>query len=31
LGDQCVAADMVEMKMRVDDEAYLAGIAVDRL
>jgi hypothetical protein len=31
VGDQCVAADMVEMKMRVDDEVYLAGIAVDRL
>jgi hypothetical protein len=31
VGDQCVAADMVEMKMRVDDEVYLTAIAVDRL
>jgi hypothetical protein len=31
VGDQCVAADMVEMKMRVDDEVYLAAIAVDGL
>src|SRR5215469_16223611 len=28
--DQPVAADMIEMKMRVDDEVDLAGIAVDR-
>ena len=31
VGNQCVAADMVEVKMRVDDEVYLARIAVDRL
>jgi hypothetical protein len=31
VGYQCVAAYVVEMKMRVDDEVYLAGIAVDRL
>jgi hypothetical protein len=30
VGDQRVAADMVEVKMRVDDEVDLAGIAVDR-
>jgi hypothetical protein len=30
VGDQRVAADMVEMKMRVDDEVDLTGIAVDR-
>ena len=28
--DQRVAADMIEMKMRVDDEVDLAGISVDR-
>ena len=31
VGDQRVAADMVEVKMRVDDEVDLAGTAVDRL
>jgi hypothetical protein len=31
VGDQCIAADVVEMKVRVDDEVYPAGIAVDRL
>src|SRR6266852_8362039 len=31
VGDQRVAADMIEMKMRVDDEVDLAGITVDRL
>src|SRR6266446_4247260 len=30
LRDQRVAADMVEMKMRVDDEVDLVGITVDR-
>src|ERR1700686_2525452 len=30
VGDQRVAADMVEMKMRVDDEVDLAGITADR-
>src|ERR1700745_2713752 len=28
--DQRVAADMIEMEMRVDDEVDLAGISVDR-
>src|SRR6516162_11360478 len=30
VGDQRVAADMVEMKMRVDDDVDLCRIAVDR-
>ncbi len=30
VGDQHVAADVVEVKMRIDDEVDLAGIAVDR-
>src|ERR1700730_3584721 len=29
--DQRVAADMIEMKMRVDDEVNLVGISVNRL
>ena len=30
VGDQCVAADMIEMEMRVDDEVDLARISVNR-
>ena len=31
VGDQRVAADMIEMEMRGDDEVDLARVAVDRL